>query len=498
MRTYAAYLRKSRADADKTIEEVLSSHRYDLQKLARSMDVGIVDWYEEVVSGESLSNRPQAQALLDAVSDSKYHAVFVMDIDRLGRGDMTDQGIILSTFRRSETKIITPKRVYDLTDDSDETMTEIEAFFARYEYKQIRKRMRRGTIACVENGGYIANAPYGYEQCRINKKPSLRIVPEEARFVQLAFDRYCAGIGATAIAEELNALGAIPRRNDLWNKNSIRYMLRNPVYCGLTVYNRMRHTKKGSHGSDRNITRANPEDKWLVAPGLHEAIISNEQFAHAQDVRRGKDQPQFHMQSGVIRNPFAGVLTCSRCGHFLVTAAASKNGPHLYCRTNDCCARAKQIYIEEYILDALEQELSRLQLADDVDLTADLAAADQQIQFLQAEIQKTQAKKTRLYTFLEDGIYDRATFMERMALAEKELNALSSRLRSAQDHRAAIETSDTAALKANISTALSLWPESTPEAKNQLLKSLIARAEYHKEKKSKPRDFQITLTLNRF
>ena len=28
----------------------------------------------------------QAQALLDAVSDSKDHAVFVMDIDRLGRG----------------------------------------------------------------------------------------------------------------------------------------------------------------------------------------------------------------------------------------------------------------------------------------------------------------------------------------------------------------------------------------------------------------------------
>ena len=39
MRTYAAYLRKSRADADKTIEEVLASHRHDLLKLAKSMNV---------------------------------------------------------------------------------------------------------------------------------------------------------------------------------------------------------------------------------------------------------------------------------------------------------------------------------------------------------------------------------------------------------------------------------------------------------------------------
>ena len=69
MRTYAAYLRKSRADADKTIEEVLSAHRHELTKLARSMNIGIVDWYEEVVSGESVSGRPRVQALLDAVSD---------------------------------------------------------------------------------------------------------------------------------------------------------------------------------------------------------------------------------------------------------------------------------------------------------------------------------------------------------------------------------------------------------------------------------------------
>lgn len=261
MRTYAAYLRKSRAEEGESLEEVLNRHKTRLKELAKSLDVGIVDWYEEVVSGENVAARPKMQELLDAVADEQYHAVFCMDIDRLGRGDMQDQGLILSTFRRSETKIITPTRTYDLQDETDETMTEFLAFFARQEYKMIRKRMRRGTIACLQEGGYTANAPYGYEQCRINKKPSLRILEHEARFVRLAFDRYCSGAGATAIADELNALGSIPRRNDKWNKNSIRYMLRNPVYCGLTVYNRRSHTKKGHHGADHNITRANPEEK---------------------------------------------------------------------------------------------------------------------------------------------------------------------------------------------------------------------------------------------
>lgn len=498
MRTYAAYLRKSRADADKTVEEVLSNHRRDLQKLAKSLGIGIVDWYEEVVSGESVSSRPQVQALLDAVEDEQYHAVLCMDIDRLGRGDMMDQGLILSTFKRSETKIITPQRTYDLQDELDETMTEFQAFFARQEYKTIRKRMRRGTISCLEQGGYVANAPYGYEQCRINKKPSLRIVPEEARFVKLAFDRYCAGVGATAIAEELNALGAVPRRNDQFNKNTVRYMLRNPVYCGLTVYNRNRHTKKGSHGADRNIVRANSEDKWLVAPGLHEAIITREQFDHAQGIRKGKDMPQFHLQGGVVRNQFAGILRCAKCGKPLVTSIAAKGGPYVLCRTPDCSAMAKQIYVEEYLLTALRAELERLELSEDADLSPDLAAADQQIQILQAEIKKANAKKTRLYSFLEDGLYDRDTFMDRMALTEKELSGLTTRLQTAKDRRAAILASDTTRLKEQLQTALTLWPESSPSARNNLLKSLLADAEYFKEKKSKPKDFKITINLRHF
>ena len=51
--------------------------------------------------------------LLSEVEKGMYDAVLVMDIDRLGRGNMQDQGLILSTFKKSNTKIITPRKVYD-------------------------------------------------------------------------------------------------------------------------------------------------------------------------------------------------------------------------------------------------------------------------------------------------------------------------------------------------------------------------------------------------
>lgn len=495
MRTYAAYLRKSRAEEGESLEEVLNRHKTRLKDLAKNLNIGVVDWYEEVVSGESVSSRPKMQELLDAVADEQYHAVFCMDIDRLGRGDMQDQGLILSTFRRSETKIITPTRTYDLTDEADETMTEFLAFFARQEYKMIRKRMHRGTIACLQEGGYVANAPYGYEQCRINKKPSLRIVPEEGRFVKLAFDRYCSGVGATAIADELNTLGSIPRRNDKWNKNSIRYMLRNPVYCGLTVFNRYSHTKKGTHGADRNITRSNPEDKWLVAPGLHDAIISKEQFNQAQDIRQGRVYPRMNIQDGTIKHQFAGIFRCSKCGRNLFTLVSAKGGPYIACYTPDCCAMVKERYMEEHIITALTAELNRLDLQDKADITANLEMIEQTIETMKAKLRRLEIVKSNLYAFLEDGTYDRDTFKKRMEKAETEETALQAEFNEALRKKEAALSADKSKLKERLETALSLWAESSPQARNQLLKSVIADAVYTKEKKSKPRDFSITLTL---
>ena len=88
--------------------------------------------------------------------------------------------------------------------------------------------------------------------------------------------------------------------------------------------------------------------------------------------------------------------------------------------------------------------------------------------------------------------------MDRMALAEKELFGLTARLQKATSRRDAIAASDTEALRHQLETALTLWPEADATTRNTMLKSLIADAEYTKEKKSKPKDFTINLTLRHF
>lgn len=101
------YLRKSRKDLEeekKAHEEgrgydTLERHRKQLLDLAKRGRHNIIDIFEEIVSGEYISERPTMQKLLRDVETGIADAVLVMDMDRLGRGDMVDQGTIYRVFR---------------------------------------------------------------------------------------------------------------------------------------------------------------------------------------------------------------------------------------------------------------------------------------------------------------------------------------------------------------------------------------------------------------
>ena len=85
----ALYLRKSRGDND----EDLIKHKTSLIDLCKKNKWKYII-YSELESGDSIFMRPVFQKLLSDVRDGVYDAVAVVDIDRLGRGDMGDQDAI--------------------------------------------------------------------------------------------------------------------------------------------------------------------------------------------------------------------------------------------------------------------------------------------------------------------------------------------------------------------------------------------------------------------
>ena len=66
---YFIYLRKSRKDMELEAElgDTLIRHRQKLLELARTMKLNITKIYEEVVSGETIAQRPQIQQMLSDI-----------------------------------------------------------------------------------------------------------------------------------------------------------------------------------------------------------------------------------------------------------------------------------------------------------------------------------------------------------------------------------------------------------------------------------------------
>ncbi len=327
---YCIYLRKSRSDYEAEAMgegETLARHRAALLEFAEKHGLNVSKIYEEVVSGETISARPVMQKLLTEVSDGMWDGVLVMEIERLARGDTMDQGLVAQTFKYSETLIITPLKTYDPNNEFDEEYFEFGLFMSRREYKTIRRRLQRGREAAAKEGKLLSMAPYGYRRKKLENEKGWTMViePYEAKIIKMIFDWYTEGaevngaikrLGLQAIARRLNELGYPSYRHDYWQKETIKSIITNPAYTGLIRWGYRRQKKQMT--PDGLITsRPITSDDYIIAEGLHEAIITREQFELAQKLLAEAPPAPVGYKSE-IKNPLCGLIVCGKCGRKMV------------------------------------------------------------------------------------------------------------------------------------------------------------------------------------
>ena len=489
--TAAAYLRKSRMEEGMETEEVLRKHREWLVECAQRHGLDIVDYYPEVVSGESLYARPQMMRMLEAVEAGRYDAVLCMDLDRLSRGRMKDQGIILDTFRDSGTLIVTPDKVYDLADEIDDELAEFKTFISRREYKIINKRLRRGLQRSIQDGCYVANAPYGYRKAAIDRKPTLEIFEPEAKFVRLMFDLYVNGYGCQSIARHVNAMGARPRRSSAFSRSSVAKIIQNPVYIGKIVWDQKTHIKKNTKGNQKHITIYNPREKWTIVNGIHPPIVDSETYEKAQEIMRRRYRPS--KQDGTIKSPLAGLVRCANCGNNM-QRLTMKGTAYLLCMKKGCCAAAKFVFVENDVLAHLEEELAKIEL-EKPECAKDLTPLEDAFAAIEKETGLANRQKARLHELLEIGEYDLKTYRERMAVVTEKISGLEQMREEVRRRMDEIGNFNPAVRAEKIRNVLSAYRSSDAAAQNALLHSVIDHIEYYKEKKSKPADFRLICYL---
>lgn len=487
----AIYLRKSRADAEAEQSgagETLARHEKTLLDLAGKMELPIAEIYREIVSGETIDARPEVRRLLSAVENKAYDGVLVMDADRLARGDTVDQGIISRTFRLSGTKIITPRKVYDPNSEFDEEYFEFELFMARREYKIINRRIQRGRIASVNEGRFIGSTPpYGYDKVKIQNGKGYTLKPNsEADTVKYIFSRYIAGNGASVIANSLDDMGVPTRSGKPWSKATITDMLKNPVYIGKIRWSHRKDIKQSVNGQIVTVRKNNAD--CILVDGLHEAIISRDDFEAAQ-VRLSENKKKPLRASDVLQNPFAGLIYCGKCGSKMTRLGRSSRNKYdtIKCTNRKCgCVSAPIFLVEQSVLDAMRKWLSgyiyRINRQDLFPDETD-SGAEEKIAELTGELKKIDAQIDGTYDLLEQKVYTAEVFAQRnKALTERrdKIENRISRLRQSiitmRNDRIARQE-----IIPHISRVIEAYDDCTAaEEKNALLKSAIDRIEYSK------------------
>ena len=493
----AIYLRKSRMDPDsEDIDETLARHEDTLLKLAKQMDLNIVEIYKEVVSGDGLFTRPEMCRLLQNVEQGNYSAVLCMEIDRLGRSSQKDGGIILETFKDNDVRIITTSKTYDLNDDVDEQVVEMHSFIARQELKAIRRRLNRGIEKTVEMGYHICEPPYGYRRTYIDKRPTLEICEEEANVIRMVFDMYVnQHMGTQTIADNLNKMGYTPRKNDHFSRNTIQFYLQNETYIGQIIWNKRKHIKK-KFPTDKHRTVLNPEEKWIVSEGKLPAIISKELFEQAREIHQFRTHPP--TAHGIIRNPFAGLIYCKNCGELMQRQYSKISGNRLLCLHSGCIRSIRTMFVEKVILDAVKNILKNSSSAvqNSIQKTNNLQIEmlDRTIKDINTKIKQLNSQKSKLHDLLEQGVYDVDTFLDRSnAIAEKIQN---SKLALAQHEKKLNSIQSVPTVQEVLPTLRYLIDEYdnlSAGEKNVIFKKLIKRMVYNRTKDHRGNDFDLDI-----
>lgn len=497
----AIYLRKSRMDPeDESIEETLSRHSEVLLKFAQKEQLNIVGIYKEVVSGDGLFTRPEMLKLLQEIEEDRYTAVLCMAIDRLGRSSQKDGGIILETFKEHETLIITPQKTYDLNDDFDETSVEMQTFLARQELKSIKRRLNTGIKKSLEDGYHVVEPPYGYRRTYIDKRPTLEIHEDEAATVRMIFDMYVnQNLGSFTIAEKLNSMGLSPRKNDHFSRNTIRFILQNPTYIGKIVWNR-KHRMKKKTIHDKNKYIKNPEDKWIISNGIHPAIIDEETFRKAQEIRSTRSHPPSF--SGALQNPFAGLVYCRNCGTAIVRQCMnSKNHVSLLC-PNVGCTRSIQLHLfENEVMKSIAAIFEKVKVSINENTNKkqdkEIEVVIYTMRQLKKELNTIETQRSSLHDFLERGIYDTDTFLARSKVLASRQTVAEQLLSQNQDRLKHLRTAPGfTELIPVFEELLYNYNTLTPSEKNTLLKKLIKKITYSHTKDQKRTEFNISIEWN--
>ncbi len=494
------YLRKSQSDDPLlTVEEVLQKHEtildeWDMRHLGTL--VPEENRFREVVSGETIKERPEINKVLRLIESPKYKAVKVVEPQRLTRGDLEDIGRLMKLLKLTNTYVITPERMYDLHDEYDWNAFETELKRGNDYLKYTKKILNRGRLLSVSQGNYIGSIPpYGYNKVWVTEEkrkcPTLEENREQADVVRMIFDMYVnKDMGRTNICNYLDKMGVKPPKGEYWSPAAMKDMLENVHYIGKVRWNWRKTINIVEEGEIKTTRPKTKIGEYLIYEGKHKGIISEELFNAAQE-KKGRNYRA--KPTTKVRNPLAGLLYC-HCGRAMSLKFYPKPGggdrsaPRLSCEGQTHCNTGSCRFedIISRVCEVLEQciEDFEIRLNNDTGDSAKLHA--KLIKNLEQKMKDLQTKELSQWEAQSDP--DPAKRMPQEIFQQLNAKLLKEKEKVQQALCKAYESMpDPVEYEERLhrfKDALEALrdPEAEPAKQNKLLKACIDRIEYKRDK----------------
>ena len=386
----------------------------------------IIEYIDDGYTGTNF-NRPAFEQMIRDIEAGMIKAVMIKDFSRLGRDYIGVGNYVEQFFPLHNVRIISINDNWDSNEHIGETM-ELDASFRTIVYEMYSRdlsvKRKSANMARHNNGIFIgAYVPYGYKKVH-GDTHSIVIDEKCAPVVKRIFELFNSGEKIANIAKILSDEGipipGISKDNfncygkgvadlECWSSESVRRILRNEMYTGTLILNRLVVKEFRS----RSCVINDPSE-WIRFPDNHKPIISMDEFQKAN--ARLLKRPRGGKSGKQKTYPFF----CGHCGcHLCMT---SRNEGTLICTHGiklpaDACGQIeiRRDKLEKIVIMAINSQADILleQYRKRGTLQKNGCDIQGKIDELTAEAERYHDQRFNLYQQFRKGLLDKESFMEK-------------------------------------------------------------------------------------
>ena len=303
----------ARVSTDKEEQKTSIEHQWTFfeQLISGVKNWKFIDGYiDEGISGITVTHREEFQRMLQDAKDGKIDLIITKEITRFARN-------VLDSIRYTRELLDCGTAVWfqndniNTLDEDSELRLSIMSGIAQEESRKLSSRVRFGHARSIQNGVVLGNSHiYGWDK----RNGKLFLNPEEAKMVQLIFEKYALGNWSTHSLEQfLWECGYRNYKGGRINSHVIANIIRNPKYKGYYVGGKVKivdlFTKK---------QKFLPENEWIMYKddGTHvPAIVDEKLWENANRILKERSKNIKSKKTSYKQNNlFTGLIHCTEDG----------------------------------------------------------------------------------------------------------------------------------------------------------------------------------------